>query len=64
MKRNINLFIYDILENIELIENSVKNLTREEFNSNRDIIDATIRRIEIIGEAAKNIPEVFRKIDR
>ena len=61
MKRNLNLFINDILENIKLIENSRKNLSKTEFESNKDIIDATVRRLEIIGEAVKNIPDSFRK---
>lgn len=60
MKRSLYLFICDILENIELIENTMKDISKEEFESNKDKIDATVRRIEIIGEAAKNIPDTFR----
>ena len=60
MKRTLNLFIEDILENIKLIEESIKNLSKEEFISDKLIIDATIRRLEIIGEAVKNIPDSFR----
>ena len=61
MKRNIDLFIEDILENIKLILESVKGMTDKSFKSNRLVIDATIRRLEIIGEAVKNIPESFRE---
>ena len=61
MIRKLNLFISDILENIQLIENSLKNVSKENFKSNRDAIDATVRRLEIIGEAVKNIPDSFRK---
>jgi uncharacterized protein with HEPN domain len=61
MKRDINMFIQDILENINLIENSVNGLSIKQFESNRLIIDATLRRLEIIGEAVKNIPESFRE---
>lgn len=60
MKRNINLFIEDIIENIKLIEDSTRNLSKLEFTSDRLIIDATIRRLEVIGEAVKNIPDFFR----
>ena len=60
MKRDLRLFIEDILENINLIENSTKNLSKKEFESDKLIIDATIRRLEIIGEAVKNIPASFR----
>lgn len=61
MKRNINLFIQDILENINLIKNSVNGLSIKQFESNRLIIDATLRRLEIIGEAVKNIPNSFKE---
>ena len=61
MKRDVMLFVDDIIENIELIENSVRNLSKKGFESDRLIIDATARRLEIIGEAVKNIPKKFRE---
>lgn len=61
MKRDIGLYIEDIIENIYLIENSLKKTAKSEFKSNRLLIDATLRRLEIIGEAAKNVPISFRK---
>lgn len=61
MKRDIILFIEDIIENIELIESSIKNLTKGDFKLNKLLTDATIRRLEIIGESVKNIPISFRK---
>lgn len=45
----------DILESIEKIEKYVKGLTEREFEENVEKQDAVIRRIEIIGEAVKNI---------
>ena len=61
MKRDVILFVQDILERIELIESSTKDISRSKFEKNLILIDATIRRLEIIGEAAKNIPEKFRR---
>ena len=61
MKRDIILFLEDILENIERIENSTKTLSKEDFDKSLDIQDATIRRIEVMGESVKNIPESFRQ---
>ncbi|MBU1129437.1 MAG: DUF86 domain-containing protein [Nanoarchaeota archaeon] len=61
MKRDLNLFLQDILKNIESIERSVNNLIESSFQKDEDKIDANIRRLEIIGEAFKNIPENFRK---
>jgi len=60
MKRDMVLFLEDIFENVNLIDNSTKNMSKKEFKENRDIQDATIRRIEIIGEAVKNISLNFR----
>ena len=61
MKRDVMLFVDDIIENIELIENSVRNLSKKGFESDRLIIDATTRRLEIIDEAVKNILSEFVK---
>jgi len=61
MKRDLNLFLEDVLKNIELIERSVNSLTEFSFQKDEDKIDANIRRLEIIGEAVKNVPENFRK---
>lgn len=59
MKRDVKLFINDILENINLIEQSAKGVSKLEFTQNRLLVDATLRRLEIIGEAIKNIPLEF-----
>ncbi len=59
MRKNPLMFINHILENIILIEKSINNLSRKDFGNNRDILDATIRRIEVIGEAAKNLSSEF-----
>ena len=34
---------------------------REDLDINRTILSATVRELEIIGEAANSIPEVFKK---
>lgn len=53
-------YIKHILDAINDIEFSVKNLSKEEFKKSKDIKDATVRRIEIIGEAVKNISKGMR----
>ncbi|QQS28905.1 MAG: DUF86 domain-containing protein [Sphingobacteriales bacterium] len=53
--RNELVFLEDILECIEKIEEYIEDLTEKEFEENSVKQDAVIRRIEIIGEAAKNI---------
>jgi uncharacterized protein with HEPN domain len=61
MKRDLNLFLDDILESIELLEKYTKDLSLEIFYEDSQIQDAIIRRIEIIGEAAKHFPESVRE---
>ena len=55
------IYLEHILENIERIENNISDLSEAEFSKDVDIQDATLRRLEIIGEAVKNLPLPFRK---
>ena len=61
MKREISLFIDDISESIKLIEKYSNNLSKKEIDNSQETKDAIVRRFEVIGKAAKNIPEDFRK---
>ncbi|HIH63239.1 MAG: hypothetical protein QT05_C0010G0006 [archaeon GW2011_AR13] len=61
MKRDILLFVEDILGSIINIENFSKGISEEKFIGDELRKSAIIRQIEIIGEAVKNIPESFRK---
>lgn len=60
MKRNYRLFVEDILESMNRIEEYIKNISIEEFKNSNMVFDAVIRNLEIIGEAAKNIPDEIR----
>jgi len=60
MKRDIRVYIEDILESIAKIEQYTKAITKNDFLENTQIQDAVLRRLEIIGEAVKNIPQKFR----
>ncbi|OHB84655.1 MAG: hypothetical protein A3J73_06710, partial [Planctomycetes bacterium RIFCSPHIGHO2_02_FULL_38_41] len=53
-------FIEHILECIELIEEYTRGVTKEEFFKSKQLQDSVIRRIEVIGEAAKNIPQEIK----
>ena len=61
MKRDLILFVQDISENIRRIDSFMENVSEENFLSNEEKQSAVIRQLEIIGEAAKNLPENFRK---
>ncbi len=54
------IFLKHILGAITDIEESTKDLSKKEFKENKDVKDATVRRLEIIGEAVKNLPELFK----
>jgi len=60
MKKDPNVFIGHILDSIHEIENYTKKLTKKEFSISKMAQDAVIRRIEIIGEAVKNLPNDFK----
>ena len=53
-------FLKDILENIEKIEGFIAGFTFEDFCTDDKTAYATIRAVEIIGEAVKQIPEDLR----
>ena len=61
MQKEPHIFLNHILESIELIENRMEGITFKEFASDVDLQDMVIRRLEVIGEAVRNLPEEFRK---
>ena len=59
MKKDPKIHVAFILECIGLVEEYSKGLTETEFLNSTQQQDAIIRRVELIGEAVKNIsPEV------
>lgn len=61
MKKDPKVFIQHILECIERIEEYMKGLQKGKFLSSPQIQDAVIRRIKVIGEAVKNIPDEIKQ---
>lgn len=59
-KRTPILFLQDILTSIEKIEDFTKNFTFEQFTNDEKTIEAVVRKLEIIGEAARNLPQETR----
>ena len=56
-KRDSALYLQDILTATEKIEEYIQGLSAQEFNKDWKTIDAVIMNLEIIGEAARNMPE-------
>ena len=61
MKKDASIFIEHILECIGLIEEYITGKSKEDFMESSALQDSVIRRIEIIGEAIKNLPEAVKK---
>lgn len=61
MKKDSKFFLQHILESIELIEKYIQGVTEEQFHSSVEKQDLVVRRLEIIGEAAKNLSEEFKR---
>lgn len=58
--RSPELFFNDILDSLIRVLKYSKDLSYEELIKNDMVIDAIIRNFEVIGEAAKYIPEEFK----
>jgi uncharacterized protein with HEPN domain len=60
MKKDPKVFLHHIRESISLIESYSNGKTLEDFMASTSLQDMIIRRIEIIGEAVKNLPDDLR----
>lgn len=60
MKRNHALYIRDILDCIVKIEEFVGHMSYGEYVEDDKTSSAVVRKLEIIGEAAKNVPKEIR----
>ena len=59
--RDPRLYLRDILNAMQAIEGFVGDMDFEEFKDNDLVSSAVIRKFEIIGEAAKNVPDEIRE---
>ena len=60
MTRDIQVYIDDIMDSIAKLEQYTQAIEEQDFLANTQLQDAVLRRLEIIGEAVKNIPQSFR----
>ena len=59
-KRPIPLLLEDMWEAIERVERYTNGVTHETFLHDEKTVDAVVRNLEIIGEAANRLPEEFK----
>ena len=60
-ERNSADYVNDILDATEKVSRFVSGIDFEHFAANDEKVYAVIRALEIIGEAAKNIPQQLRR---
>lgn len=60
MTREIDVYIDDILESIVKIREYTEGISKDDFFEDTQVQDSVFRRLEIIGEAVKNIPDEIR----
>lgn len=60
MQKDPSIYLEDILFSISLIKQYIHELSYEGFEESYDAQDKVLRRLEIIAEAAKKLPEEVR----
>ncbi len=62
MPRNYLLYLKDMQNAAEKILRYTQHISYEAFEQNEEKIDATLHNLEVLGEAAKNIPQDTQSI--
>ena len=60
MSRDISLYIKDILQNMSDAEEFIQGFSYDQFASDKKTLNAVMRSMEVIGEAAKKVPDEIR----
>jgi uncharacterized protein with HEPN domain len=60
MTRGVDILLVEILEAIDLLRRYTNGLRFEDFAHDVEKQDSVVRRLEIIGEAVKGIPDMLR----
>ena len=59
--RSYLLYLEDILKSAAKVQRYTDGMSFEDFLADERTLDAVVRNLEIIGEAAKNVPEEVRR---
>lgn len=60
MSRDWTFYLEDIQDACEKIQRYTSGMSFEEFRDDEKTYDAVVRNLEIVGEAAKNLPDAVR----
>ena len=58
--RNWRLRVEDIVTAAESIEDYIRGMSFEAFCQDKKTVDAVVRNLEVIGEAARHVPDEIR----
>ncbi|MDP4011020.1 MAG: DUF86 domain-containing protein, partial [Candidatus Roizmanbacteria bacterium] len=61
MKKDLRVYIEDIIDSCAKIAQYIDVQSKEQFEENIELQDAVIRRLQIIGEAVKRLPQEYRE---
>lgn len=61
MKRDVSIYVRDMLDAMAHIESFVEGMTEAEAEADPKTVFAVIRGFEVLGEAAKQIPDDLRQ---
>jgi len=61
MKKDPQVYLAHILQSISAIERYLQGVSKERFLESEEKQDLITRRLEIIGEAVKQLPEEFKQ---
>ena len=62
MSREWRLYVSDMKACCQRVAEYTAGLSREDFESRRLVYDATLRNLELLGEAARNVPDEARAL--
>jgi len=60
MRRDSEVYLKDIVEAAEKIRRYLAGMSWDDLAADSKTLDAVVRNLEVIGEAAKNVPEDVR----
>jgi uncharacterized protein with HEPN domain len=61
MPRDFRVYLEDILSAIQKVKSYTSGLSLQDFLQDDKTFDAVVRNLEVIGEAAKHLPDEARK---
>ncbi len=61
MSRDLKLYLTDILNSIQKIQNYTKDINYNDLLEDNKTFDAVVHNLQIIGESTKQIPDKFRQ---